>query len=81
MLKYLSFHNNSSFALRYFLNVNGKAWLYMMMTYFFHNGLPRRFKPDLDSFEVCPQQSHNNRHPVDVVLVGDVGTLCLTHHA
>jgi hypothetical protein len=25
MVKYLSFHNSSSFALRYFFNVNGKA--------------------------------------------------------
>jgi hypothetical protein len=25
MVKYLNFHNSSSFALRYFFNVNGKA--------------------------------------------------------
>jgi hypothetical protein len=27
MLKYLSFHNSSKFALRYFFNANGKATL------------------------------------------------------
>ncbi len=41
IVKYLSFHNSSSFALRYFFNVNGKAAVWRTPCYGLFSGFPQ----------------------------------------
>jgi hypothetical protein len=76
MVKYLNFHN-SSFAFKYFFNVNGKATVgdTPLVTYLPKKGQHLLFtewltkvKLDSNSLEVHPELSHS-RHPVDGALV------------